>query len=94
MSHTAYAPPQYYNTMDQGQAFSNQVPGMYNAPNGGMPVTTAAPPPAAVLDPPTPTTPVIPAVRKAEDQSLSTPEKKPRTEPEQEWPVATVSVCN
>jgi hypothetical protein len=76
---SAFSAPQYY-TPEQ-QAFSNQVPGMYNISNGGnMPMNNGPPPSAASPI----AASITPAVRKMDD-SESGPDKKPRVDAEPEW---------
>lgn len=77
---SAYSAPQYY-TPEQ-QAFSNQVPGMYNISNGGTMPMNNGPPPGVAPPNPAPM-PIIPTVRKLEETDVPA-EKKPRLE-EPEW---------
>ncbi|KAI9269557.1 Pre-mRNA splicing factor PRP21 like protein-domain-containing protein [Helicostylum pulchrum] len=77
---SAYSAPQYY-TPEQ-QAFSNQVPGMYNISNGGTMPMNNGPPPSVAPPNPAPM-PIIPTVRKLEETDVPA-EKKPRLE-EPEW---------
>lgn len=81
---SAFSAPQYY-TPEQ-QAFSNQVPGMYNINGGNMPMNNGPPPSAA----PPIAAPITPAVRKNDDTE-AVPDKKPRVEAEPEWQPQIVS---